>query len=140
MPDGTGQRQTHVARAIDMLRHAEDLEQYIPVFEEDLSNISRLLNLVTDSEQDKEADTSWDVLYDWVHELSFSRLPRAGKNADKQKQEIVKKIRDTVKEIINKKIKERLITDKSYNIIRDFQEVYPVISCLGRLVNEFTAL
>ncbi|NLM10207.1 MAG: helicase-exonuclease AddAB subunit AddA [Clostridiaceae bacterium] len=126
-------------RAIDMLRHAEDLEQYIPVFEEDLSNISRLLNLVTDSEQDKEADTSWDVLYDWVHELSFSRLPRAGKNADKQKQEIVKKIRDTVKEIINKKIKERLITDKSYNIIRDFQEVYPVISCLGRLVNEFTA-
>lgn len=126
-------------RAIEILKGAEDLEQYIPVFEEDLSNVEVLLRAVAESEKSEGNNAYWDRLYDLVHETEFSKLPRAGKNADKEKQETVKKIRDGVKDIINKKIKEKLITDRSYEIIKDLQAIYPVMLCLGRLVSEFTA-
>lgn len=126
-------------RAIDILRCAEGLEKYIAVFEEDLHNIDSLLEVVAECEQCESCDASWDSLYDMVYGMNFSRLPRAGKNADKDKQETVKKIRDSVKDIINKKIKERLITDRSYSIIKDFQTMYPVMLCLGKLVNEFSS-
>ncbi|AGC69135.1 ATP-dependent helicase/nuclease subunit A [Thermoclostridium stercorarium subsp. stercorarium DSM 8532] len=125
-------------RAIEMLRNAEGLEQYIPVFEEDLSNIETLLSAVAKSEQGEKGGPSWDDLYEMVHRITFSRLPRAGKNADETKQETVKKIRDTVKNIINKKIMEKYISDNSSSIISDLRKAYPVMQCLGRLVREFT--
>jgi len=126
-------------RAIGMLKTSEDLAQYIPVYEEDLSNINRLLNTVADMEQGNETNTSWDDLYDMIHGLTFSRLPRAGKNADREKQETVKKIRDSAKDVINKKIKERLVTDKSDEITGAIKKAYPVMLCIERLVAEFTA-
>jgi len=126
-----------LARAIDILRTSEDLEQYIPVFEEDLSNVNRLLDTVIKIEQCRESSISWDDFHDMIHGMTFSRLPRAGKNADREKQELIRKIRDSAKDVISK-IKERLITDKSCNIISDIKKAYPVMLCIERLVAVFT--
>lgn len=125
-------------RALEMLRGEEGLEQYIPVFEEDLSNIVRLKKAVAECEQGKGTRPAWDDIYAMVQDMAFARLPRAGKNADEKKQEAVKEIRDQVKNIINKKIRERFISDNSANIIGDLRKAYPVMLCLERLVNEFS--
>lgn len=124
-------------RAAELLDNAEDLEQYLAVFREDLSGIELLLRAVNESGQEGNMAASWDDLYEMVQKTEFSRLPRAGKNPDREKQEAVKKIREQVKNIINKKVKERLIACSSSEIISDLRKVYPVMLCLGRLVNEF---
>jgi len=125
-------------RAISLLCSAEGLERYIPVFEEDLANVQRLLDMVSETGKHKEPGTSWDDLYEFLSGFSFPRLPRAGKNADEKLQKTVKDIRDAVKKVIVEKIREKLITDKSCNIISDFHKAYPVMRCIGMLVDEFT--
>jgi len=125
-------------QALKILDNAEGLEQYITVYREDLAQIERLLKAVADAEQCRNSAASWDVLYEMVMGIEFSRLPRAGKGADKEKQETVKEIRKKVKGIIDDRIKEKLIADNSSNLVSDLRKAYPVMLCVGRLVSEFT--
>lgn len=83
------------------------------------------------------SDVSWDKLYEALHSLEFKRLPRAGKDADKEKQKLVKELRDTVKDSI-KKMKHKLVNAPSVEIIRDLRTLRPVMQCLANLVREFT--
>ena len=89
--------------AIDIIDKAEGLEKYLAVFEEDLNNIEDVLNTVVTLVDDKHNEQNiWDEIYEKVNRVQFSRLPRAGKDVDKEKQEIVRRIRDKVKKTITK--------------------------------------
>ena len=128
-----------IINALDIIRKSEGLEKYLAVFEEDLSNIDDLLaTVVSNVDVHHNNQNKWDGIYEKAISIQFSRLPRVGKNADKEKQEIVKKIRDRVKKTINKTICQRLVNTQSTNIIKDLNELYPIMSYLTKLVNVFS--
>ena len=97
-----------------------------------------LATVVSNVDVHHNNQNKWDGIYEKAISIQFSRLPRVGKNADKEKQEIVKKIRDRVKKTINKTICQRLVNTQSTNIIKDLNELYPIMSYLTKLVNVFS--
>lgn len=102
-----------IINALDIIRKSEGLEKYLAVFEEDLNNIEDLLaTVVSNVDVHHNNQNKWDGIYEKAISIQFSRLPRVGKNADKEKQEIVKKIRDRVKKTINKTICQRLVNTR----------------------------
>ncbi len=133
-------------QALGMLNPTTGLERYAPVFEEERGEIEKLIQIITQTPHDScgptddssKVDGCWDVLYEALHAMEFKRLPPAGKNADKEKQASVKEIRDTVKTVINTKLRKKLVNARSEEIIRDLQRLSPVLRCLGRLVRDFS--
>ncbi|MFZ3373232.1 MAG: helicase-exonuclease AddAB subunit AddA, partial [Desulfitobacteriaceae bacterium] len=120
-----------MSRAVGIVQFAVGLEKYLPVFCEDLSNLEALLKVCS-----AELRATWDRVFGVLQSFEFSRLPVAGKEADKEKQEIVKKIRDDVKARL-KILKEKLISTDSAETFQDLQVMYPMLKCLVRLVLDF---
>ncbi|MHB8125338.1 MAG: helicase-exonuclease AddAB subunit AddA [Desulfitobacteriaceae bacterium] len=125
--------QGRLSRAVEILQSAWGLEKYLPVFREDLSNLEALLKVCSGQRK-----ATWDRVFRVLQRLEFSRLPAAGKEADKAKQELVKKIRDDVKARI-KLLKAKLISSDSAETFRDLKVMYPMLKCLVRLVLDFSA-
>ncbi len=119
-----------ISRAIQLIDD-DELGKYLPVFREDLENIKALISLAGDDPG--KGKGVWDSLYDALQRIEFATLPRCGKNADKNKQERVKKIRDEVKQGI-RKIRERIISANSAEIADDLRSLYPRMRCLADLV------
>ncbi|HHX94313.1 MAG TPA: helicase-exonuclease AddAB subunit AddA [Clostridia bacterium] len=119
--------------AAEALDNEPGLKGYRDVFLEDKANVEALIKVTTGT-----GGARWDRVYSAVRELTFSRLPRAGKEADRSKQENVKKIRDDVKAGI-KRLKERIFAAESAEIIEDLQAMYPVMKSLAGLTREFGA-
>lgn len=69
--------------------------------------------------------------------MEFSRFPRCGKDADKQKQEYVKSIRDDIKKKI-KGLAEDVFYSPSAVVIKDLIYIYPMLKCLCSLVSDFS--
>ncbi|NLY19265.1 MAG: helicase-exonuclease AddAB subunit AddA [Clostridiaceae bacterium] len=130
-------------QAIEVLYGAEGLEKYIPVYQTDLKNISEILGFVEEIPEPshKNACTDnknyWSTLYDKLHSIEFQRLPNAGKNADKGKQQYVRNLRDEVKNTINKRFRQKLLSAVSDEVIKDIKALYPLMLCLSRLVRDF---
>lgn len=120
-------------RALGIIKYAEGLEPYLPTYQEELSDIEALMVLC----HSKEA-ARWDRMYDAVSSFEFARLPRCGKDADKEKQEVVKEIRNDVKSRI-KKLKEDLFQAPSSEIIKELGGLYPLMKYLSSLVSDFSA-
>ncbi len=121
-----------MSRAVEILKFALGLEKYLPVFCEDLSNLEALLKVCS-----AKRSATWDRVFRALQRFEFSRLPAAGKEADKEKQEIVKKIREDVKARM-KSIKEKQISTDSAEIFKDLNVMYPMLKCLVRLVLDFS--
>ena len=121
-----------ISRAVEVLDATAGLEKYRTVFLEDLSNLGVLLKVCT-----TESGSSWDTVFAALQGIEFNRLPAAGKDADKVKQEYVKKIRDDVKARV-KKIKVELFPGDSAEIQNDLLAIYPLLKCLARLVADFS--
>jgi ATP-dependent helicase/nuclease subunit A len=119
-------------QAIEIIEAGWGLEKYLPVFYEDLANLETLLKVCS-----AQRRPSWDRVFRMLHKLEFSRLPSAGKEADKEKQEIVKKIRDEVKARI-KYLKTKLLTSDSAETLQDLKAMYPRLKCLVKLVLDFS--
>lgn len=115
-------------RALELLQNAAGLERYRDKLSEDHTNIEALLKLLNDDRQSK-----WDDLFNALQYFEFSRLPSAGKDADKRIQDTVKKIRDDVKSRI-KKLREKQVTALSAEIIRDLHALHSNMKCLAGLV------
>jgi len=129
--------------ACNRLKYAAGLEKYLPLFHEDLDKLSGLLKLLdTGISNDKlnwpreGSSVIWDDIYNYLSGCQFGRLPNCGKEADKQLQEQVKKIRDEVKAFI-KELKDELFYQKSEEIISDLKKMYPLLKYLSSLVLEF---
>lgn len=118
-------------RAAAVLKSAAGLENYIPVYKEDLSNIETLLKICSAG-----GDRKWDDAFNAFAGYEFERLPRCGKDADRDKQEYVKAVRDDVKDRI-KKIRERIFPTDSTETFNDLHILYPLVKYLSKLVKEF---
>lgn len=117
-------------RAVERVRTGMGLEKYLPVFTAELQAIGDLIQLANEA-------SSWDSLYEAIQNMSFTTLPRASKEVDKERQEEVKKIRDDVKARI-KKIQEKVVTSSSGSINEDLKSLYPMMKTLARLVTDFS--
>ncbi len=116
-----------IERARNIIGTDEGLMPYLSAFQEDEGNIRLLL---------KRCDGPWDDLYDALSGFEFKRFARCGKEADKEKQEKVKIIRDEVKKKI-KKFKNEIFMSISRGIIEDLKTLYPMMQYLAQLVLEF---
>ena len=119
-------------KALEVLRDEHSLDRYLPVYEEDLSNIKALLRICS-----QESSTKWDDLFDALQKFVFNRLPNAGKDANKDRQENVKEIRDLVKKRLAD-IKEKSVSLGSKEIYEDLKKTYPLMLCLAKLVTDFS--
>lgn len=139
-----------ICRAVEIVKIGLGLEKYIPTYNEDLINIESMLRILNNgpvfepngleiSNINSTGDTidgsrsTWDRLFYTLQSLEFTRLPNAAKELDKQKQEVVKKIRDEMKARI-KKLREKIVTADSADIIKDLKALYPKMRCLADLV------
>ena len=134
------------ARALGITGDADGLENYTLTFKKDYERLDGMRSLLDDiSPVELPVDeagvhqvkypnkSAWDQMYLALQGLDFDRMPKAGKDADKSKQETVKKIRDDVKSGI-KKIRERMLTANSAEIIGDLNSLYSKMNCLADLV------
>ncbi|QNU68566.1 helicase-exonuclease AddAB subunit AddA [Ruminiclostridium herbifermentans] len=149
--------QVIMEKACSKLQFAMGLEKYLPVFIDDADMLRTLINkfsvalnknnLNKDNKfnsEKEEAENSeiltnsrWDEIYNFISNIEFSTLPRCGKDADKEIQEEVKKIRDELKAYI-KSLKEEAFLLKSAEIIADLKAMHPILKCLTRLILDFS--
>lgn len=114
-------------RAISIINRSEGLDPYLPAFQNDRTRINELM---------LGCEDSYNSLYGYFSNLDFDKLPRCGKDVDKEKQEIVKKIRDDVKSKLKSIKGEVFISDKE-SIKKEFRFIYPLMFTLSELVIEF---
>ncbi|NLM20260.1 MAG: helicase-exonuclease AddAB subunit AddA, partial [Peptococcaceae bacterium] len=107
------------------------LDKYLPVFQEEYNFMQSLARQFTLS------FPQWDKLSRLINSFQFTRLPSAGKDADKSIQEQVKGLRDEVKKSFQR-IKDQIFVSSSAEIIEDLRSLYPLINCLTGLVIEFS--
>lgn len=115
-------------RSIGIIENAWGLEAYLPMYREDLENIVGLLSII----ENNSLANKWDMLYEGIKSIGFSRLKAAAKDVDKDKQEEAKAIREEVKKRI-KKLKDNIISDCSAELLRDVRGLYPQMKCLSEL-------
>lgn len=118
-----------MVRAVGILKYASGLEKYQAVYMEDLASVDAILKLLNEGNE-----MQWDSIFHALQGIEFSTLPRCGKEVGREKQEIVKKIRDDVKARI-KKLREKMVTAGSTEIINDLKALYPKMKCLAGLVD-----
>lgn len=129
-------------RAIHIIKYSEGLSPYLSTFQEDLNNLSTLLDLCrktgtgSTQSQFETSACSWDTLYNAFSSIEFGKLGRCGKDADAENQSLVKELRDDIKKRF-KKIREDIFTSCSSQINNDLEKVYPLIKCLCNLVMDF---
>jgi len=114
-------------KAMDTISKAQGLGSYLPIYQEDVDKIGKLLIM---------CDGKWDELCKEFSALDFARLPRCGRDTDKDIQGHVKAIRDEAKKQL-KRIKDEMITSFSREIIEDLSKLYPLMKCLCDLVIEY---
>ena len=103
----------------------------------ELDKFSRtILNDIEKLEELEKNLDSWDKLYTISNELKWETWPRDSKIVIEQK-EISKEKRDNVKKKFNK-IREKILIYDSKQIIKDLNEMYPIMKLLGNLVIEFS--
>jgi ATP-dependent helicase/nuclease subunit A len=117
--------------AVGLLQASTGLDRYLPVFQEEYNFMQSLAQQFTPNLP------QWDKLYRLINSFQFSRLPSAGKDADKSVQEQVKDMRDEVKKSFQK-IKDQIFVSSSAEIIKDLRSLYPLMNCLTGLVIEFS--
>ncbi len=122
----------NMSRAVDIILSDSGLDRYLPVFSEELSVITKIVDLCT-----AEKEYQWDEFFGTFQSLEFNKLSPAGKDADKEKQEYVKTIRDDTKKRLGK-IKDRYFWADSDVIWSDLQKLYSVLQSLTRLVLSFS--
>ncbi|NLX63299.1 MAG: helicase-exonuclease AddAB subunit AddA [Clostridiaceae bacterium] len=125
-----------LTRALDIIMTEPGLEKYLPVFQEDISNVNNLIVMIENGEK-LHCGKVWDDLYFSLNTFTFSNLPRAGKEADETRKDTVKGIRDNVKKRLEK-IKGQMVNAGSAELINEMNSLYARIKCLAGLVIELS--
>lgn len=144
--------QVIMEKACGKLQFAMGLEKYLPVFIDDADKLRTLINKFSIALDNKnkfsreQVETEynemsiysrWDEIHNFISSIEFSTLPRSSKDADKEIQEEVKKIRDELKEYI-KSLKEEAFMLRTAEIIADLKVMHPILKCLTRLILDFS--
>lgn len=112
--------------AIHIILGDKGLHPYLENFDDEYLSLGDIL---------KGCHTGWESAYHYISQIEFKRLQSCGKDADKSKQEQVKKIRNDVKDRI-KKIQGELFAVDPGDVIKDLNALYPMMACLSDLVIE----
>lgn len=115
--------------ALDIVNSAEGLMPYNEAFTQDLSNIQLLLKHCSD-------ESTWDDLFSAFQSIDFITLKRCGKEVDKEKQELVKGVRENIKKKLKTLIDSVVYAD-SEGISKELTYLYPMFDCLHGLVRDF---
>lgn len=118
--------------AVTIINGTEGLMPYYDAFVQDLSNVQLLLKHCGEK-------STWDSLFTAFQSIEFMTLKRCGKEVDKQRQEQVKDIRDTIKKKL-KSLGDTVIYADSQGICQELSYLHPLFDCLYRLVWDFEAL
>lgn len=116
-----------LGQGILLCDNSSGLEPYKITLLKDLE----LLTAFTDTEKQ-----GFEALYKFSKEFSFETIKRCGKGVDKEVQEKVKAIRDSVKKEFNTILAEAFTTD-SDGISAYMRKIYPSMKCLCHMVIEF---
>ena len=123
-----------MTQAVNIINMEYGLENYLEVYHQELTIIQSLLDTASNvNDEEGVLDGVWDKLYYSLNGIEFARLPRCKKDADKGMQQQVKKIRDDMKDCI-KKLRDKIITGSSAEIISDLRKLHPLMKCLADLV------
>lgn len=120
-------------KAAALASRAQGLEPYCSVLESDIGQLEQLRRVC------ENAGTDWDTVHAAFSEYEPERLPRCGKDADKNAQEEVKSVRSLVKERV-RKLYDNGFNTASEDLEGDFLKLYPQLKYLTEMVNEFEAL
>jgi len=125
-------------KAISVSSTSQGLEPYLENLlpeKRKIGSLIELCNHIQKTDYIQETNT-WDSLYEAFQNITFNRLPRCKKDADKEKQEYVKSLRDEVKDQL-KNLQNDIFTTTSREIMEDMKHIYPLLKCLAELVIKF---
>lgn len=114
-------------KAINIAKTSDGLEPYL----ETLSMDEIIINDIEES-----CNGTWNNMYESFNKVSFTSLKRCGKEADKEAQNKVKKIRNEIKDRI-KKISTDVFSLSLTDIKDNMKELYPKMKCLSKTIIEF---
>lgn len=149
-----------LGKAAALASRAQGLEPYCGALEEDMQQLARLLKLCQSACLDDDGTASafsadgtatvaaqaatatpvpafdWDTIHAAFSSFEPARLPRCGKNADKDAQEEVKAVRSLIKDKL-KRLCESGFNASESEITEDFSKLYPLFKYLSGMVCEF---
>jgi ATP-dependent helicase/nuclease subunit A len=114
-------------KALEICEDASGLGPYGETIKIDLNLINSLL---------QAANENFNALYGGFSNLEYASLGRLKKDADKNAQEEVKKIRDEIKKKVNE-IKDDIFGISPEDAIDSLKAMYPIMRALSELVIEF---
>jgi len=115
-----------ILNAITVIEDEPTLENYLENYKEDANMLDDLIMSSSD----------YNKLYTALNDVSFKTLKRCGKEADKEKQKLVKDIRDNVKKKLSD-IALSILSEDEVSIKNEINKLYPLMQALGELVIEF---
>lgn len=104
---------------------------YVETFLEDQQIVNSFVELLT-------RDSSFDELRDFLMQTSWSRMKSAKRGHDKNQAEVIKGLREDVKETF-KGMKENYFNDSEEDHLTMLQEIYPHLQMLKELTSAFMA-
>lgn len=119
-------------RAVAVLEAGPGLDKYLDAFLEDFSGLNALIDAASGT-------GGWDTFYLKVQNVTFKRLPPAGRDADGARKEYVQNLRKDVKDGI-KNLQEKVFAAGSEEIVKDLLVVHPLMKYLARLTEDFGGL
>ena len=125
-----------LTRAMDIIKTEPGLEKYLPVYQEDVSNINNL-NMLIENGEKLHSEKVWDDFYFSLNTFTFSTLPRTGKGADETKKDTVRGIRDNVKKRLEK-LRGQMVNADSAELVNEMNALYARMKCLADLVIELS--
>ncbi|WP_234119459.1 helicase-exonuclease AddAB subunit AddA [Clostridium hydrogenum] len=115
-----------MTRALNIIENCSSLESYSENFKLDINMIDDLML----------ASSSFESFYESLKSVEFKTLKRCGKDAPKEKQKIVKDIRDDVKKHLTD-IKNNILSEDKETLKEEIKTLYPLMKALGDTVIEF---
>ncbi|MCR3759068.1 helicase-exonuclease AddAB subunit AddA [Clostridium felsineum] len=112
--------------AINIINTCPSIESYRENFQSELSMLENLIS----------ASDSYEKFYEELKNVQFKTLKRCPKDADKEKQKLVRDIRDGIKKSLSK-ISDDILSQSNEDIKNQFKELYPLMKTLSELVIEF---
>ncbi|KHD38402.1 ATP-dependent helicase [Clostridium acetobutylicum] len=112
--------------AINIINSCASIESYRENLEVELSMLEKLIVV----------SNNYEKLYEELKNVQFKTLKRCPKDADKEKQKLVRDLRDGVKKSLSK-ISEDILSQNSEDIKEEFKVLYPLMKTLSELVIEF---
>lgn len=115
-----------ILNAINIIENEPTLENYLENYKEDANMLDDLIMNACD----------YNKLYEALKDVSFKTLKRCGKEVDKEKQKLVKDIRDNVKKKLGDTALSILSEDEA-SIKNEINKLYPIMKALSQLAIEF---